>query len=75
MLFIFRVTFFIILSFYHSSLNKPTDDSLTLRQTHKRIINKLEKLLLQNKSNFESFSKQIDANWSDYLEKTKENNK
>lgn len=48
---------------------------MTVNQTHRRLVNKLQNLLAQNQSRYDVFSKQLDANWNAHLQHKRENDK
>lgn len=54
---------------------KSADANMTVNQTHRRLVNKLQNLLAQNQARFDVFSKQLDANWSSHLQNQRENDK
>lgn len=44
-------------------------------QMHRRLINKLQNLLTEAQSRYDTFSKQFNANWFAHLQKQRENDK
>lgn len=51
------------------------EENLSIGQTQRRQLNNLQALLSQNQARFDVISKQIDAYWSNHLDKVRDNNK